>query len=107
MTPSAFKRTFFCAAFKKNLGAFASGHFLIVVEFFAHLSCLVNTKIDSVRSSSFARASVSGVFTDKENECTGCEMKETSDLEPGLLGDLWSKREKFLGRMNHSRPGKR
>lgn len=48
-----------------------------------------------------ACASVSGVFTDKENECKGCEMKETSDLEEGLLGDLWTKREKFLGRMNH------
>ena len=46
MAPSAFKRTFFCVAFKKNLDAFASGHFLIVVEFFVHLSSLVNRKID-------------------------------------------------------------
>lgn len=45
MAPSDFKRTFFCVAFKKNLSAFASGHFLIVVELFVHLSSTVNSKI--------------------------------------------------------------
>lgn len=41
-----------------------------------------------------ACASVSSVFTDKENECKGCEIKETSDLEEGLPGRFMDKREK-------------
>lgn len=49
MSPSDFKRIFFfCVAFKKISGAFASSCFLIDVEIFVQLSSVVNSKTDGL-----------------------------------------------------------
>lgn len=57
---------------------------------------LINSKTDRFKYKAVLREADAEALpvpelADKQNECKGYKTKETSDLEQGLLGDLWTK----------------
>lgn len=116
MALSDFKITFFIVVFKKNSGAFISGPFLIVMEFFVHLSSMVSSKIDSFEYKAVKRwvdvqelpVQVFAVSSQIKGMSVEVVTRNKHLTWSQVCWDIYGQKgEKLLGRMNHSRPGKR
>lgn len=98
------------------MGASISGPFLIVVEFFVHLSAMVNSKVDSFEYKAVKRwadvqelpVQVFAVSSQIKRMSVKVVTRNKHLSWSQVRWDIYRhKGEKFLGRMNHSRPGKR